>query len=115
VKAFKKKLFDEGVISSNHLILIKPTPNANNFWEILHKGLAVHFRPTARKPGFDQLFTIYFKQNMLLPIPLVLMQQMSFSAVFKSKTTQKASNEARILPPILLVLMQQMSCSCQPL
>ncbi|PLW52318.1 hypothetical protein PCANC_02299 [Puccinia coronata f. sp. avenae] len=55
----KKKLLDEGVIIFKHMILIKYTPNANDSWKNLHRGLAVHCRP--RQPGFNQLFTIYFK------------------------------------------------------
>ncbi|KNZ62088.1 hypothetical protein VP01_1314g1 [Puccinia sorghi] len=54
-----KRLFKEGIIFFNHLILIRYTPNANDFLEYLHRGVAVQCKP--RQPGFDQLFTIYLK------------------------------------------------------
>ncbi|EFP78977.1 uncharacterized protein PGTG_04933 [Puccinia graminis f. sp. tritici CRL 75-36-700-3] len=57
----KNKLLNEGIIFFNHLILIKYTPNANDFLEYLHRGVAVQCKP--RQPGFDQLFTIYLKPN----------------------------------------------------
>jgi hypothetical protein len=57
----KNKLLNEGIIFFNHLILIKYTPNANDFLEYLHRGVAVQCKP--KQPGFDQLFTIYLKPN----------------------------------------------------
>ena len=55
----KNRLLNEGIIFFNHLILIKYTPDANDFLEYFYRGVAVQCKP--RQPGFDQLFTIYLE------------------------------------------------------
>jgi len=57
----RRRLFNEGIIFFNHLILIRYTPNANDFLEYLYRGVAVQCKP--RQPGFDQLFSIYLKPD----------------------------------------------------